>query len=78
MSADLLTPADLAAKLGVPVKTAMLWRTQHAWPHIKIGRRFWYTPEQVAQIIAQHTVTPQPAPNVVVSGQTTRSARHAR
>jgi uncharacterized protein YjcR len=78
MGADLLTPADLADKLGVPVRTVMLWRKSHAWPSVTIGRRCWFTPEQVAQIIAKHTETPQPAPSVVVSGQTTRSARHAR
>lgn len=75
---DLKTLADLADLLGVKVRTAMEWRKANAWPHVKIGRRTWFTPEQVEAILAQHTVTPTPAPNVVVTGQTTRSARHAR
>ena len=78
MTADLLTDADLATDTfgGVPVRTVAEWRRLHEWPHVKIGHRVYYTPEQVAQIIRKHTVAGgKLAPK---DGRTERSAARSR
>lgn len=75
MSDNLLTPADLAALLGVTEEKAMRWRLHYGWPHVRIGRSFRFTPLQVEQILARHTATGVKADD---SGRTSRSkARQA-
>ena len=78
MSADLLTEAELGADVlhGVAPNVVAEWRRQHNWPHVRIGRRIYYTPEQVAEITRKHTVAGgSVAPK---DGRTTRSAARSR
>ena len=56
MSAKLLTPADLAEVFGVSEGVVMEWRRTYKWPHVRVGRHFRWTPEQVEQITRTHTV----------------------
>lgn len=58
MSADdLLTPDDLGAKFGgVSGVRVLEWRKQYDWPHVRLGRRIRFTPEQAAQIVKAHSV----------------------
>lgn len=75
MSSELLTADELAAMLGVNRRRVMEWQHQYGWPHVRIGRTFRWTPEQVEQIKAKHTVSPaglKPA-----DGRTVRSARRS-
>lgn len=76
-TAELLKPADLAAKLGVSPAQVMEWRRQFNWPHVRIGRKFYWTPAQVEAITKLHTVTAsgKVAP---ADGRTTRSASRRR
>lgn len=72
---DLLDADDLAGIFGLSRRRVMELQSQHAWPCVRIGRLFRWTPEQVEQIKARHTVTPvgvKPA-----DGRTARSARRA-
>lgn len=75
MSAELLTPADLAAVFNVPAAKVMEWRRTYGWPCVRAGRTIRFTPAQVEQIIASHSVAKaEGAAAVVVAGQTPRSA----
>lgn len=57
MSDDLLTPDDLAAQFGGVSRARVLeWRKTYDWPHVRVGRRYFFTPEQFAQIVKQHAV----------------------
>lgn len=76
-TAELLTPAALADKLGVKPAQVMEWRRQFNWPHVRIGRKFYWTPAQVEAITKQHTISPQRGP-VPADGRTTRSATRRR
>lgn len=73
---DLLTVADLAEKFETTTAKVLEWRRVYDWPHVRIGRKFFWTPEQVAEITRKHTVTSagnvQPA-----SGLTPLSARRS-
>lgn len=71
----LLTADDLATIFGVSRRRVMEWQNQHAWPSVRVGRTIRWTPEQVEQIKARHSVTPagvKPA-----DGRTTKSARRS-
>lgn len=71
---ELLTPADLAAHFKVDdERTILEWTRRYSWPHIRAGRRFRWTPEQVAQIERLQTVTPEGVK--AKDGRTARSAR---
>ena len=76
MSVDLnetLTADDLAAIFKVSRRRVMEWQNVHNWPCVRVGRTIRWTPEQVEQIKARHTVTPagvKPA-----DGRTPRSSR---
>jgi len=78
MSAELdrlLTADDLAVIFGVARRRVMEWQNQYQWPSVRVGRSYRWTPEQVEQIKARHSVTPagvKPA-----DGRTARSARKA-
>lgn len=75
MTADLLTPDDLAAIFGVSRRRIVEWSHQHSWPCVRVGRVIRWTPEQVEQIKARHTVTAhgvKPA-----DGRTAKSARRS-
>lgn len=76
-----ITPAQLAEILDVTEAKVMEWRRVYNWPHVKIGRTFRFTPQQVEQIIASHSVKPsattKPSGPVKIAGQTARSARRA-
>lgn len=58
MSDDLLTPDDLATVFGVKRRRVMEWQAKHGWPCVRVGRTIRWTPEQVEQIKARHTVSP--------------------
>jgi len=72
---NLLTPDDLAEEFGVPVSTVMLWNRDNGWPHVRVGRRIRWTPEQLEEILRRQSVTPAKAPKL--PGQTSRSARRS-
>lgn len=77
-----LTVEDLAGVLRVSREQVLAWRREHGWPSVVIGRRIFFTSEQVAQIVARHTVAPDVGEErpglVLVDGQTTRSASRQR
>ena len=73
MNADnLLTADDLAAIFGVTRRRIMEWQHAHGWPCIRVGRTIRWTPEQVEQIKAKHTITPHAVKPA--DGRTARSA----
>lgn len=77
MSADLLLEADVAAE-EFKVRPAVLaeWRRLYQWPHVRIGRRIYYTPEHVAEITRKHTVSGgKVAPK---DGRTAKSAARSK
>ena len=72
---ELLTADDLALIFKVGRRRIMEWQNSHSWPCVRLGRTIRWTPEQVEQIKARHTITPagvKPA-----DGRTARSARRA-
>lgn len=81
MSADSLigiTEAELGADHldGVSAKTVAGYRALYGWPHVKIARRVYYTPDHVAQIVRAHTVAGgKVAPK---DGRTEKSAARSR
>ncbi len=67
---------DLAADFGVDRLTLLEWRRRYSWPHTRIGRKFYFTAEQVEAIKKAHEITgPKVAP---IAGQTARSANRRR
>lgn len=75
MTEPLATLNDLAGQMKMPLSTVTDIAAKEGWPHVKIGRAKRFTPEQVAQIIATHTVIAKAQENVVeLAGQTKRSA----
>lgn len=73
MTDALLTPQDMAARLGVPASTVMQWNREKSWPHVRAGRRYRWTEDQYDQIVRGLTVTATSAASPV-AGQTARSA----
>lgn len=57
---DLITPEALAVRYGRS-RDFVMRRARTSWPHVRVGRRVLFTPEQVRQIDALMTVTPDPA-----------------
>lgn len=76
-AAGLLTPDDMAERLGVPVSTVMGWNRTKRWPHVRVGRRYRWTEEQYADIVRRQIVTPVKA-TAAFPGQTARSAARQR
>jgi len=75
MTAELLDADDLAAVFKTTRRRVMEWQNAYSWPCVRVGRTFRWTPEQVEQIKARHTVSPtgiKPA-----DGRTARSARRS-
>ena len=60
MTTELITEADLARILRLNLERTADLRRREEWPHIKIGRAYRYTPEQVEHIIRSHIVRPGP------------------
>lgn len=79
MSDRLLTVADMAEMFGVTEAKILEWRRVYSWPHVRIGRQFRWTPEQVEAITRAHAVTPKrdAAKVSAIEGQTKRSAARA-
>ena len=77
MSDSLITPVELGTILGGESAEKVLeWRRTYDWPHVRIGRKFYWTPEQVEAIKRQHTVaSTKAAPR---DGRTLRSANRRR
>lgn len=71
----LLTAEDLADHFGVSRRRVMEWQHQHGWPCVKVGRTFRWTPEQVEQIKAMHSVKPNRSPS---DPRTALSAKRGR
>lgn len=79
MSDALITPAQLAEMFDLTEAKVMELRRKHDWPHVRLGRRFRFTPEQVARIIADHTATSDGAqPAADPFGLTDRGRQRAR
>lgn len=73
MSTDLLTADDLAVVFAVKRRRIVEWNHQYAWPCVRVGNVIRWTPEQVEQIKARHSVTSQGV--TPIDGRTARSAR---
>ncbi len=56
----LLTHADLAERLNMPLSTVVQLRKSEGWPHYRLGKTVRFTEEQVREILARHLVTPAP------------------
>lgn len=69
----LLTADDLAVIFAVSRRRIMEWQLAHSWPTTRFGRTLRWTPEQVEQIKARHSVTPEGVKPA--DGRTARSAR---
>lgn len=76
MSDGLLTPDDLAQIFGVKRRRIVEWQNQHSWPCVRVGRTIRWTPEQVEQIKARHSVTA--AEVKPADGRTAKSARRSK
>ena len=58
--ARLLTPAEAAEILVIPVSTLNAWRAQEIeLPYVHIGQLVRYRPEDVAALICRNTVRPE-------------------
>lgn len=56
----LLTPAEAAEILVIPVSTLNAWRAQKIeLPYVHIGRLVRYRPEDVADLIRRNMVRPE-------------------
>ncbi|HEY0889594.1 MAG TPA: hypothetical protein VGE38_08290 [Nocardioides sp.] len=80
MAGRLRTPADLADLFGgeTTARKVLDWRREYGWPCVEVGRTIRFTDEQVAEILAKHTVIgEQKASAPILGGQTSRSARRA-
>lgn len=75
----LVTEEQLAEDFGITVEKAAELRRKHQWPHLRLGRsEIRYTPDQVAAIIAMHTVRPrEPEGPRGLPGQTPLSAKRS-
>lgn len=75
-----LTPAQLADELGATEEQVLRWRRQYRWPSFKAGKTIRFTAEHVEQIIAMQSAQPERPEvpdDVLIDGQTKRSARRA-
>jgi len=53
---EFLSPSELAAWLGVSLRTVASWRVRHVVPYIKIGRLVKFRRSQVEAVLSAHTV----------------------
>lgn len=72
----LTSAEELAEKFGVEPRTILDWRRLYGWEAVKVGRSYFFTPDQVQQILSKHTV--KGAKKKALPGQTSRSAAVAR
>ena len=76
----LITPESLAAEFGGDVdrRKVIDWARRYGWPHVRVGRSIAFTPDQIAQIIASHSIegSREHDPNRL-PGQTAMSAARA-
>lgn len=76
---DLLTESELATRFGVSLKVLQNWRRAHSWPHVRIGRKIWFTSGQYEEIKRIQTQRSEAAPlSAAIPGQTARSASRRR
>lgn len=73
----LRTHADLAERLKMPLSTVVELRKREGWPCVRLGRAVRFTEEQVAHIIASHTVTEDVAEETPVFEDQRKSRRRS-
>lgn len=81
MTPLLTRDTDLAEQFGITVEKLHDLRKLNRWPHVRLGRfDIRFTAEQVAQIVALHSVAPAKAADAptTLPGQTSRSAARRR
>jgi len=63
MNDTLLTPAEVAKRLGVLEATLTVWRSRkrYALPYVKVGSSVRYDPRDVERFIESRRVEPVPA-----------------
>lgn len=64
----LLSHADLAERLNLPLSTIVELRQREGWPHHRFGKAIRFTEEQVAEIIASHAVHNAPSEHPTFPG----------
>lgn len=77
---DLIAPEILADQFGSKVdrRKVIEWTRRYGWPHVKVGRTIAFTPAQVEQIVALHSVDGSREHAAGrMPGQTALSARRA-
>lgn len=52
---SLYSTEDVAAKFGIPRRTIQHWARNRRISHVKIGRRYFFTDEQIDEIIDAYT-----------------------
>ena len=60
MTTPLHTAQEVAVLLNKTVRTIQL-NCRYGWEHTKIGRSYYFTPEQLDSLINKGRTTPQPA-----------------
>lgn len=59
----LLSPVELASLMKLSTEQVITFTREKDWPHVRFtNKSIRFTPEQVDQIIAAHTVTPDAKP----------------
>lgn len=73
---EIYTPAQLGELLGdVTERRVLDWCRENDWPHLRFGRAYRFTRDQVRAILSAHMVQPSAPPAAVsIAGQTKRSA----
>ena len=66
------TDRTLADHLGMNHRTVQRKCRDGEWPHLRFGRRYRFTPEQVAEIVGMHAVAPKTATPALAWGRKTR------
>lgn len=56
MIGNLVTPDQLAERLGVKRRRVIEWNATYQWPHTRIGKHIYWTEAQVDAIMRTHTV----------------------
>jgi len=69
-----LTDHELAAEFGISWQQVQQRCRTGQWPHLKVGRKYRFTPEDVAQIIETFVVKPVTTPAETWGRKTRRSA----
>lgn len=79
MTAELLTAADVADRLGISEEQVQRRTRNEVWPCVRFSRKtIRYRPEHVEAIIAMHEQQPGPlATSRGIPGQTVRSRRRS-